>query len=82
MLDVYLSSVSNRLNENMRILTVIATTFMPLTFIAGLYGMNFDRKFPWNMPELGWQYGYRAVLGVMLAVLLGMVVYFRRKHWL
>lgn len=82
MLDVYLSSVSNRLNENMRILTVIATTFMPLTFIAGVYGMNFDRSSPWNMPELGWPYGYPAVLGAMAAVLIGMVVYFRRKHWL
>lgn len=82
MLDVYLSSVSNRLNENMRILTVIATIFMPLTFIAGVYGMNFDRRSPWNMPELGWSYGYPAVLGVMLAVFAGMIGYFRRKHWL
>ncbi|BBL72895.1 magnesium/cobalt transporter CorA [Methylogaea oryzae] len=82
MLDVYLSSVSNRLNENMRILTVIATTFMPLTFIAGLYGMNFDRASPWNMPELGWRYGYPAVVTVMVVVMIGMVGYFRRKDWL
>ncbi|HLF96699.1 MAG TPA: magnesium/cobalt transporter CorA [Methylococcaceae bacterium] len=83
MLDVYLSSLSNRLNENMRILTVIATLFMPLTFIAGVYGMNFDRNVsPWNMPELGWAFGYPAVWGVMLAVALGMVMYFRRKKWL
>lgn len=82
MLDVYLSSVSNRLNENMRILTVIATISMPLTFITGVYGMNFDRKSPWNMPELSWTYGYPAILALMLAILLGMVGYFRRKHWL
>lgn len=83
MLDVYLSSLSNRLNENMRILTVIATLFMPLTFIAGVYGMNFDRSVsPWNMPELGWSFGYPAVWGVMIAVALGMVGYFRCKKWL
>lgn len=83
MLDVYLSSLSNRLNENMRILTVIATLFMPLTFIAGVYGMNFDRTAsPWNMPELGWAFGYPAVWAVMIAVALGMALYFHRKKWL
>lgn len=83
MLDVYLSSLSNRLNENMRILTVIATLFMPLTFIAGVYGMNFDRAAsPWNMPELGWIYGYPAIWGVMIAIAIGMLFYFHRKNWL
>jgi len=83
MLDVYLSSVSQRLNENMRLLTVIATIFMPLTFIAGVYGMNFDRAAsPWAMPELGWPYGYPVVLVVMFAVAVGMLIYFKVKKWL
>ncbi|MFH1609055.1 MAG: magnesium/cobalt transporter CorA [Candidatus Bipolaricaulota bacterium] len=76
MLEVYLSSVSNRMNEIMKVLTVIATIFMPLTFIAGVYGMNFL-----NMPELRWRYGYFAALGVMFVVAVGMLVYFRRKKW-
>ena len=58
LVDVYLSSLSNRMNEIMKLLTMIATIFIPLGFVAGLYGMNFDRSFPWNMPELGWRYGY------------------------
>ncbi len=77
MFDIYLSSVSNRLNEVMKVLTIIATIFMPLTFLAGVYGMNFE-----NMPELKWQYGYFMVLGVMLAVAMGMLVYFRKKKWI
>lgn len=77
MLDTYLSSVSNRMNEVMKILTIIATIFIPLTFIAGIYGMNFQ-----YMPELGWRYGYFAVLGVMAGVVVFMVLYFRRKGWL
>ena len=76
MLDIYLSSVSNRLNEVMKVLTVIATIFMPLTFIAGLYGMNF--KF---MPELEWRWGYFLILGIMVAVGMFMVLYFKRKKW-
>jgi len=76
-LDIYMSSISNRMNEVMRVLTVIATIFIPLTFIAGVYGMNFER-----MPELQWPFGYAAVLGVMLLVSLGMVAYFRKRHWL
>ena len=83
MLDVYLSSVSYRLNEIMRVLTVIATLFMPLTFITGLYGMNFDRgRSPWNMPELGWHYGYPLVLLVIVTVAVGMLIYFKRKKWM
>jgi len=76
MLDIYLSSVSNKLNEVMKVLTIIATIFMPLTFIAGVYGMNFK-----YMPELEWHWGYFGVLGVMLAVALYMIHYFRKKKW-
>jgi magnesium transporter len=83
LLDVYLSSVSNRMNEVMKVLTIIATIFIPLSFVAGLYGMNFDRQASaWNMPELSWDYGYPAALGVMLAIALGMLWFFRRKRWL
>ena len=77
LLDIYLSSVSNRMNSVMRILTVIATIFMPLTFLAGVYGMNFK-----NMPELEWQWGYPAVLLLMATVGISMQVYFRKRKWL
>jgi magnesium transporter len=77
MLDIYLSSVSNRLNGIMKVLTIIATIFMPLTFIAGLYGMNFK-----HMPELESPWGYPAVLLLMVAVTVGMLVFFRRKKWI
>ncbi len=77
MLDVYLSTVSNRMNEVMKVLTIIATIFIPLTFIAGVYGMNFR-----VMPELSWRYGYPAVLVLMLAVGIAMLIYFGRKKWL
>ena len=80
--DLYLSSVSNRLNEVMKVLTIISTIFIPLSFIAGLYGMNFDRAQPLNMPELGWRYGYLASLALMGFVALTMVGYFWRKGWL
>ena len=76
MLDIYLSSVSNRLNEVMKVLTFIATIFIPLTFIAGVYGMNFK-----HMPELDLSWGYPAVLLLMVAVTLAMVFYFKRKKW-
>ncbi len=76
MLDVYLSSLSHRMNEIMKLLTIIATIFIPLTFIAGVYGMNFR-----YMPELDWRWGYFASLGGMLAVALGLVAYFRRRRW-
>lgn len=82
LVDVYISSVSARLNEIMKVLTVIATVFMPLGFIASLYGMNFDRSAsPWNMPELGWRFGYPFSLGLMAACAIGLVVYFWRKGW-
>jgi magnesium transporter len=83
MMDVYLSSISNRLNEVMRVLTIIATIFIPLTFIVGVYGMNFGNKSdsPWAMPELNWYYGYPAVLLLMLVVAVAMLAAFRRKRW-
>jgi magnesium transporter len=77
MLDIYLSSISNRLNEVMKVLTIITTIFIPLSFIAGVYGMNF--KF---MPELDWQYGYPAVLALMLVISIIMLIMFRRKKWI
>jgi magnesium transporter len=77
MLDIYLSSLSNRMNEVMKVLTIIATIFIPLTFVAGIYGMNF--KF---MPELEWHWGYPTALIVMLVIVGFMVMYFRRKRWL
>jgi magnesium transporter len=77
MLDIYLSSISNRMNEVMKVLTIIATLFIPLTFIVGLYGMNFK-----NMPELEWPWGYPVVLLIMLTVVVFMLIYFRRKKWI
>jgi magnesium transporter len=77
LLDIYLSSVSNRMNEVMKVLTIIATIFIPLTFVAGVYGMNFT-----HMPELDCPWAYPAVWLVMLAMAGGMVLYFRRKKWL
>jgi magnesium transporter len=77
MLDIYLSSVSNRMNEVMKVLTIIATIFIPLTLIAGIYGMNFQ-----YMPELGWPWGYPMVWLVRLVIGALMLVYFRRRKWL
>ncbi len=83
MLDLYLSSLSNRMNEVMKVLTIIATIFIPLTFIAGVYGMNFDPDIgPFSMPELEWQYGYMFTMALMLAVALAMLAFFRKKKWL
>jgi magnesium transporter len=83
MLDIYLSSMSNRMNEIMKVLTIIATIFIPLTFVAGIYGMNFNtRSSPFNMPELNWRYGYLFALGMMAFIIITMVLYFRRKKWL
>lgn len=76
-LDLYLSSASNHMNEVMKVLTIIATIFIPLTFIAGIYGMNFE-----YMPELGWRWSYAVVWGVFIALGGGMVAFFRRKKWL
>ena len=83
LLDVYLSSISNRTNEIMRVLTIIATIFIPLTFIVGIYGMNFQHATsPWAMPELGWYYGYPLIWLLMLGVVGGMLWFFRRRKWL
>ena len=82
MLDIYLSSVSNKMNEIMRVLTVIATIFIPLTFIVGVYGMNFDRTAStWNMPEPGWPYGDLLVWVLMIGVVVAMMALFRRRGW-
>ena len=77
MLDIYLSTISNKMNEVMKVLTIIATIFIPLTFIAGIYGMNFL-----YMPELGWHWGYPVVWIVMITIAISMLVYFRKKKWL
>lgn len=77
MMDVQLSFQSNRLNNQMRALTLITILFMPLTLIAGIYGMNFD-----YMPELKWKYGYFGVLGAMLLIVAGLLLYFRKRKWL
>jgi magnesium transporter len=77
MLDLYLSSISNRINEVMKFLTVIGTIFMPLTFLVGVYGMNFK-----HMPELEWHLGYFILWGLMIGLSIAMIIYFRRKRWL
>jgi len=76
MLDLYLSTISNRMNEVMKVLTIMATIFIPLTFIAGVYGMNFK-----YMPELEWHWGYFMVWGVMVIMVIAMVAYFKKKMW-
>lgn len=81
--ETYLSSQSYHLNEVMKVLTIMSTIFIPLTFIAGIYGMNFDAsKSPLNMPELNWYWGYPFSLGIMAVIAVSLVVYFRRKKWL
>ena len=75
--ESYLSNLSFRMNQVIKLLTIISTIFIPMTFIAGVYGMNFR-----NMPELGWKYGYFIVLGTMFLVLGGMLIYFRKKKWI
>jgi len=77
MLDIYLSSISNKMNEVMKVLTIFAAIFIPLTFIAGVYGMNFV-----NMPELQWKYGYFTVWSVMVLVAVTLLIFFRRRKWL
>ncbi|MGB3513925.1 MAG: magnesium/cobalt transporter CorA [Microcoleaceae cyanobacterium] len=82
LMDIYLSSVSNKMNEVMKLLTVISSIFIPLTFIAGVYGMNFNpQTSPWNMPELDWRYGYPLCLFVMLTTALCLVYFFWRRGW-
>jgi magnesium transporter len=82
LMNLHLSLLSQRMNEVMKVLTIIATIFIPLSFVAGLYGMNFDPGVSrWNMPELGWAYGYPAALVVMLTAAGGMILWFRKKGW-
>ena len=81
-MNTYLTMVSNRMNEVMRVLTVMASIFIPLTFLAGIYGMNFDPDAsPMNMPELAWRWGYPAFWVTIVAMAGGMILYFRRKRW-
>lgn len=83
LLDVCLSMASHRMNEVMKVLTLIATIFIPLTFIAGIYGMNFDpQASPWNMPELSWYLGYPLCIALMLALGVALLFYFRRLGWI
>lgn len=80
--DMYMSHVSNKMNEVMKVLTIIATIFIPLTFIAGIYGMNFDPEAsPYNMPELSWYWGYPVSMGIMAIIAVIMIFYFKRKGW-
>lgn len=83
LVDLHMSTVSNRLNEVMKVLTIFATIFIPLGFVAGVYGMNFNpEKSPWNMPELSWYFGYPMALGLMAAIAGGLVYFFYRKGWI
>ena len=75
--DMHQTNISNKMNEVMKVLTIIATIFIPLTFIAGIYGMNFE-----YMPELSWQYSYPIAWFVMILVTIGMVIYFKKKNWM
>ena len=77
MLDIYLSSLSYRMNEVMKVLTIIAALFIPLTFIVGVYGMNFE-----YLPELKWHWAYSVLWVIMLGIVIGILVYFRHKKWL
>jgi magnesium transporter len=82
MVEIYLSSASQRMNEVIKLLTIISTIFIPLTFIVGIYGMNFNTKHPLNMPELHWALGYPAVMLFMLLIAVGLIIFFKRKRWL
>jgi magnesium transporter len=83
LIDIYLSAVNNKMNEVMKLLTVVSSIFIPLTFIAGVYGMNFNPDAsPFNMPELNWYWGYPFCLGVMFAIALFLIAYFWRRGWL
>lgn len=77
LIDLYMNTASNKMNEIMKVLTIVSSVFIPLTFVAGVYGMNFH-----NMPELRLQYGYYLILGLMAMILIGMIIFFKRKKWL
>ncbi|MCE2885470.1 MAG: magnesium/cobalt transporter CorA [Planctomycetaceae bacterium] len=82
LLDLYLNAASNRLNEIVRVLTIISVIFMPLTLIAGIYGMNFEHDGPWAMPELRWRFGYPFALGLMALSVVSFLIFFWRKGWI
>lgn len=85
LMELYLSAVSMRTNDIMRVLTVMSSIFIPLTFVAGVYGMNFDHAdgaMPLNMPELRWPHGYIGCVLVMLSIAIGQIIFFKRKNWL
>jgi len=83
LMDIHLSNTSNKMNEVMKVLTVISSIFIPLSFVAGVYGMNFDTSAsPYNMPELHWPYGYPAVLALMLLMAIGLLTFFRIRGWI
>jgi hypothetical protein len=82
LLDLYLNAASNRLNEIVRVLTIISVIFMPLTLIAGIYGMNFHGDSPWAMPELTWWYGYPFALGLMAACATTLLGFFWQRGWI
>jgi len=82
LMEIYLTATSNRLGEVNKFLTIVATIFIPLGFIASVYGMNFHPDSPWNMPELNWRYGYPFALALMLFTALGFMGYFWWKGWL
>ena len=75
-MDLYMSAVSNRMNEIMKVLTLFSAFFIPITFLAGVYGMNFK-----TIPETGWTYGYLAFWIVVVAISVGMIFYFKKKKW-
>lgn len=77
LMDMYMTTISNKMNEVMKVLTIMASIFIPLTFIAGIYGMNFE-----YIPELQWKYSYFVLWGVMIIIFIGMLYYFKRKKWL
>ncbi|MBO6900622.1 MAG: magnesium/cobalt transporter CorA [Rhizobiaceae bacterium] len=82
LLDLYMSSVSTKMNEVMKVLTIISTIFIPLGFLAGIWGMNFDPSSTWNMPELELPYGYPMALGIMASIAIALLLLFRWKKWL
>jgi len=82
LMEIQMANVSNRMNDVMKTLTIIATIFIPLTFLAGIYGMNFANNSALNMPELYWQYGYIFAIGLMVFSVLASYLYFRRKGWI
>ncbi|WP_276166846.1 magnesium/cobalt transporter CorA [Zobellia alginiliquefaciens] len=77
LMEMYMSNMSNKMNEVMKVLTIMASIFIPLSFVAGVYGMNFE-----HIPELHWEYGYYYFWGLMITLFIGMMIYFKRKHWL